>query len=212
MSRPAQARGTRKTPNRWRQSSAVDFPAMTDLHHEHHEHGVLNLIDDAVIPQAHAVKLALALQLHAPRRARVGGEFGQSCAARRPVRYFCACRSNVTWQGHWRLPPPPVRRCGRRVPFAPSPTAPAARPPRCGPARPARRRGLPRSRALPIPRGLQSSKRRARPVHRKESAFSPRHRKLRSCGHDSHDAGRASTGGEDIGGPRKTSWKSGDVF
>ena len=99
----------------------VNFPAMPDLHHEH---GVLNLIDDTVIPGAHAVKLALALQLHAPRRARLGGEVGQGFAE-------AAQQSRVAQAGeilprlplkrdlagHSRTRPPPVRRSGYRVPL-----------------------------------------------------------------------------------------------
>ncbi len=53
---------------------------MADLHHEHHEHGILNLIDDAIIPHAHTVKFILALQLHAPLRAWIVTKFGQSFA------------------------------------------------------------------------------------------------------------------------------------
>ena len=56
----------RETP-----ASAVDFAAMPDSHHEHHERGILNLVHDPVIPDPDPVKLALALQLHASRRARL---------------------------------------------------------------------------------------------------------------------------------------------
>ena len=49
----------------------VDVPAVPDLHHEHHKHGVLDLVEDSVIAHADAVKLAFALQLHAPRRVLV---------------------------------------------------------------------------------------------------------------------------------------------
>ena len=100
MKRRASARGTRKPPSRGRQFSAVDFPAMPDLHHEHHEHGIPNLIHDPVIPDAHAVEFAFALQLHASRRTgifRKGGEgIAKAAQERRPMRCFRACRSNVT--------------------------------------------------------------------------------------------------------------------
>ena len=55
----------------------INVPAIADLHHEHEQRGVLNLIDDAVIPDADTVKLALALHFQATRRTGIGFESAQ---------------------------------------------------------------------------------------------------------------------------------------
>ena len=45
--------------------SAVDFSARADPHHQHEEHGALDLVHDAVIPDPDPVKLSAAEFLHA---------------------------------------------------------------------------------------------------------------------------------------------------
>ena len=44
------------------------FEAVADLHHDHQEHSVSNLIHDAIIAHAHAVKRIAALQFHTAKR------------------------------------------------------------------------------------------------------------------------------------------------
>ncbi len=41
----------------------INFPAVADLHHQHQQNFVVNLVENAVIPGSQAVKLGEALEL-----------------------------------------------------------------------------------------------------------------------------------------------------
>lgn len=52
---------------------AVNIPPVSNIHHQHNQHGVADLIDNAVIPNAHPVKLLVPLPFAAiaPRPLRM---------------------------------------------------------------------------------------------------------------------------------------------
>ena len=52
----------------------VNLSSVPNIYHENHEHRILDLIDDAIIPHSDAVKRQAALQLHAPRRTRISSQ------------------------------------------------------------------------------------------------------------------------------------------
>ena len=47
---------------------------MPDLHHKDHEHGMLNLVEDTIVPDHNAVGTFLAGDLHGPVRVRIFAE------------------------------------------------------------------------------------------------------------------------------------------
>lgn len=59
----------------------IDFPTMANIHDQHHEHPVLNLVEDAVIPKAQPEKIGTARQFHTSRRA--GFSPSESMASRK---------------------------------------------------------------------------------------------------------------------------------